>query len=232
MMSRMAAPSSDVTMPILRGRAGRGRLRAPSNKPSACRRRLQLIEGELQRAKPVRLHALADDLIFALGLVDAQTAPHDDVQAVFGLEFRSVRTSDLNITALICAPGSFSVKYRWPVFQSRQLEISASTQTSAYAVSSTSRMLAVRSLTVKTVRWRSRARAGVGSVAADRLPVPARRTDQTASSCSSSFAERLRRWIDDGLSGGFICSNQDAVESRVAGSRFPCAPACRAETSR
>ena len=38
MMSRIAAPSSDVTMPILRGSAGSGRLRAASNSPSACSR--------------------------------------------------------------------------------------------------------------------------------------------------------------------------------------------------
>ena len=36
MMSRRAAPSSEVTMPILRGSAGSGRLRAGSNSPSAC----------------------------------------------------------------------------------------------------------------------------------------------------------------------------------------------------
>jgi hypothetical protein len=64
----------------------------------------------------------------------------------------SVRTADLNITALICAPGSLSVKYKWPVFQRRQLEISPSTQTSTYAVSSRSLMPAVSSLTVRTVR--------------------------------------------------------------------------------
>ncbi len=38
MMSRIAAPSSDVTMPILRGSAGSGRLRAASNSPSSCSR--------------------------------------------------------------------------------------------------------------------------------------------------------------------------------------------------
>ena len=36
MMSFSAAPSSDVTTPILRGSAGIGRFRAGSNSPSAC----------------------------------------------------------------------------------------------------------------------------------------------------------------------------------------------------
>ena len=35
-MSRSAAPSSEVTIPIFRGSAGSGRLRAASNRPSAC----------------------------------------------------------------------------------------------------------------------------------------------------------------------------------------------------
>src|SRR5207249_2198239 len=47
---------------------------------------LQLIEGELQRAQPLRLEVLADDLVFALGIVNAQPAAGDDVQPVFGLE--------------------------------------------------------------------------------------------------------------------------------------------------
>ena len=47
---------------------------------------LQLLERELQRAEPVRLHVLADDLVLALRLVDAEPAARDDVQAVLGLE--------------------------------------------------------------------------------------------------------------------------------------------------
>src|SRR4029078_2241993 len=71
----------------------------------------------------------------------------------------SERTADLNITALSCAPASFSVKYRWPVFHSRQLEISPSIQISAYVVSSRLRIPAVASLTVYTVRGARRSRA-------------------------------------------------------------------------
>ena len=88
MMSRIAAPSSDVTMPILRGSAGSGRLRAASNRPFRLQAPLELIERELQRAEAVRLHVLADELVLALRLVHAQAAARDDVQAVLGLELQ------------------------------------------------------------------------------------------------------------------------------------------------
>ena len=76
MMSRMAAPSSEVTMPILRGRAGSGRLR-PVEQPFVLKPLLQLIERELQRAQAVRLQVLADQLVFAFRLVD-RDAPAGD----------------------------------------------------------------------------------------------------------------------------------------------------------
>ena len=88
MMSRIAAPSSEVTMPILRGSAGSGRLRAASNSPSVLQPLLQLLEGELQRAEAVRLEVLADELILALRLVDRHAPARDDAQAVGRLEFQ------------------------------------------------------------------------------------------------------------------------------------------------
>ena len=51
MMSRIAAPSSEVTIPILRGSAGSARLRRRIEESFACEPLLQLIEGELQRAE-------------------------------------------------------------------------------------------------------------------------------------------------------------------------------------
>ena len=86
MMSRTAAPSSDVTMPILRGRAGNGRLRRLVEQALGRQTLLQLIEGELQRAEAFRLEVLADDLILALRVVDADPAARDDPQAVLRLE--------------------------------------------------------------------------------------------------------------------------------------------------
>ena len=70
-------------MPMLRGSAGSGRLRAASNSPSRLQLLLQLLERQLQRAESLRLQVLADELILALGLVDAELAAGDDVQAVF-----------------------------------------------------------------------------------------------------------------------------------------------------
>ena len=87
-MSRSAAPSSDVTMPIRRGSAGSGRLRAWSNKPSACEFLLELFERLLQRAEPLRLEVLADDLIFALRVVDADLAARHHLESVLGLELQ------------------------------------------------------------------------------------------------------------------------------------------------
>ena len=47
---------------------------------------LQLIEGELQRAEAFRLEVLADDLVLALRVVDADAAARDDAQSVLRLE--------------------------------------------------------------------------------------------------------------------------------------------------
>ena len=77
-----------MTTPILRGRAGSGRLRAASNRPSCLQPLLQLFEGELQRAEALRLEVLADELILALGLVDRDAAARDDAQAVGRLELQ------------------------------------------------------------------------------------------------------------------------------------------------
>ena len=60
--------------------AGQGRERALARgveQPLGLEPPLQLIEGELQCAEAMRLHALAHDLVFALGLVDADAAADD-----------------------------------------------------------------------------------------------------------------------------------------------------------
>src|SRR3954471_4174436 len=49
---------------------------------------LQLRERELKRAKAMRLEVLADDLVFALRVVDADAAAGDDAQTVLRLEFQ------------------------------------------------------------------------------------------------------------------------------------------------
>src|SRR5688572_21224920 len=49
---------------------------------------LQLIEGKLQRAEAMRLHALAHDLILTFRLVYADAPAHDDMQTVFRFELQ------------------------------------------------------------------------------------------------------------------------------------------------
>jgi hypothetical protein len=61
---------------------------------------------------------------------------------------RSRAIADLNITPRTWAPVSFSVKYMWPVFQTRQFISSPSTQTSKNSRSSSERMRAVSWATV------------------------------------------------------------------------------------
>ena len=88
MMSRMAAPSSEVTMPILRGSAGSGAFARRVEQPFRLQPLLQLLERELQRAETLRLEVLADELIFALRLVHRDASARDDAQAVRRLELQ------------------------------------------------------------------------------------------------------------------------------------------------
>ena len=88
MMSRSAAPSIEVTRPMRRGSAGSGRLRACVEQALGGELLLQLFEGLLQGAEAFRLHVLAEDLVLALGIVDADLAARDDLQAVFRLELQ------------------------------------------------------------------------------------------------------------------------------------------------
>ena len=47
---------------------------------------LELLEGELTGAEPLRLQVLARQLIFAFRPVDADAAARDDAQPILGLE--------------------------------------------------------------------------------------------------------------------------------------------------
>ena len=85
MMSRSAAPSREVTMPILRGRAGSGRLRG-------ARRGLRRAASSSTARTPVAARrgraagCARTELVFALRLVDAEPPARDDVQAVLQAE--------------------------------------------------------------------------------------------------------------------------------------------------
>ncbi len=88
MMSRIAAPSSDVTIPIFCGSAGRARLRAGVEQPLFLEPLLQLIECELLRPEPVRLEMLADELVLALRLVHRNPSARDDPHTINRLELQ------------------------------------------------------------------------------------------------------------------------------------------------
>ena len=51
-MSRTAAPSSEVTMPMVRGSSGSGRLRAAANRPSASSRRFSCSKASWSAPSP------------------------------------------------------------------------------------------------------------------------------------------------------------------------------------
>ena len=66
-------------------------LAALVEQPFACEPLLELIERELQRAEALGLEVLADDLILALRVVDADAAARDDAQSVLRLEAQIAR---------------------------------------------------------------------------------------------------------------------------------------------
>ena len=107
-MSRIAAPSSDVTTPIFRGSTGSGRLRACVEQSLRPSRRFSCSKASCSAPSPRGSSVLADDLIFALRLVDAQPSAHDDVLAVLGLEFQQPdgrpehHAADLRAAVLQC----------------------------------------------------------------------------------------------------------------------------------
>ena len=85
----MAAPRGDVTIPIVRGRSGRGFLRAGVEKALGPELLLELFEGELEGALALGLDDLDDDLVLAPRLVDVDPSAADDLEAVLEVEGRS-----------------------------------------------------------------------------------------------------------------------------------------------
>ena len=88
-MSRTAAPSSDVTTPMRRGSTGSSRLRAGVEQAVRLEPPLELVERGLQRAQPVRLERVDDELILALDLVHADASARDDAHPVLGRELQA-----------------------------------------------------------------------------------------------------------------------------------------------
>ena len=198
---------------------------------------LQLIEGELQRAEPMRLHVLADDLVFALRLVHADAPPHDDVQAVLGLELQraDVRLEHhrLDLRAGILqreiemagvpepAVGNFCLD---PDLGVRVLQNAADVRGE------------VADSEDSPLTFASRRRCRLGRFAGRfrfrfrfRFGVPKRSNSELMFEFFGGQAQALNRRR---LAGRFVRSNQNAVQARIARTPSPFAPACRAETCR
>ena len=73
-------------MAMVRGKAGSGRLRAPSKRPSASSRRLSCSNASLERAQPLGLEQLDDQLVFSAGGVDVEAAEGEHLHAVLQIE--------------------------------------------------------------------------------------------------------------------------------------------------
>ena len=73
-------------MPMRRGNRGSGRLRPAANRPFGRELFLELLEGQLQCAQPLRLQQLHLQLILAANLVDIDAAARQHCQAIGRLE--------------------------------------------------------------------------------------------------------------------------------------------------
>ena len=83
---RGAVERGDDADPARQG--GKRTFAAGIEQPLVLQPGLQLFEGELQRAESLRLEMLADQLIFALRLVDRDAPAGDDLQSVGRLELQ------------------------------------------------------------------------------------------------------------------------------------------------
>jgi hypothetical protein len=108
-MSRIAAPSIDVTMPILRGSAGSGRLRDASSRPSACRRRLSWSSASCRAPSPLGSISWQTIWYSPFGSYTLIRPRASTCCPSSSLNFSS-RAAFLNITARSWAPASFSEK--------------------------------------------------------------------------------------------------------------------------
>ena len=86
MMSWRTAPPVEVMTPMERGKAGSGRLRAASKRPSASRRALSWSKASWKGAGAAGLEGFGDELELAAGLVDGDAAACQDGEAVLRAE--------------------------------------------------------------------------------------------------------------------------------------------------
>ena len=105
----MAAPLGEVTMPMRRGSAAAARLRAGVEEALGLQPRLQLLERQLQRAEPLRLQHLEDQLVLAALGVDLERPNARTCSPSAGSK-RIRRARLRKSTARTWASSSFSVK--------------------------------------------------------------------------------------------------------------------------
>src|SRR5262245_20538151 len=123
-----------------------------------------------------------------------------------------------------CVASSFSVKYRCPVFQTRQFDSSPSTQTSNSSPSSRSRILIVSSVTLSGRRtaaaaagggWGGAAGSGSGSSSSNG------RSNRSDTRKFLQLVEAVAQALDIGREAGLLVGLDDhGVQSRVAGGGF------------
>ena len=82
----MAAPVGEVTMPMMRGNGGSGRLRAGVEEALGLEPPLELLEGELERAQALGLEQLDHQLVLPARGVHVEAAEGQHLHAVLGLE--------------------------------------------------------------------------------------------------------------------------------------------------
>ena len=99
----------DVTMPIVRGKRGSGRLRAGIEEPLGLEPLLELLEGELERAEPLRLEQLDDELVLA-ALAYTSRPPKASTCRPSSTSKRTRRPRLRKSTQRSWAASSFSVK--------------------------------------------------------------------------------------------------------------------------
>ena len=234
-----AAPSSDVTTPILRGSAGSGRLRRAIEQPFRAQPLLQLIERQLQRAEPLRLEVLADDLVFALRVVDADPAARHDVQPVLRLEAqRAQRRAEHHAFDLRAA-----------VLQ-REIHVARCSRPCSSRARLRPRLRRTRaraasgSAPVSSETVRMRRGAGCGGAASPRPSGLGFLEGQIEESGSRLCSRRVKPsaapaqrvsslfGVADALDGGrpaglVVGFDDDAIQPRIAGGRLELARACR-----
>src|SRR5207302_1545228 len=111
---------------------------------------------------------------------------------------------------------SFSVKKRWPVFQTRQFESSPSTQTSKKSLSRRSRMRIVRSVTLRT-RLETTGVVG-GSIRTAGSSSSNGKSNRSVIRQIQQFLLAIADSLDvDGAAGFLVGLDDDGVQPRIVG---------------